>query len=79
MHNDYRNPVMRQLRDQQARFAPREKKVEQVNRAEKLLAEIDRGRTYTYEYLCFRITDFRPTSFPNTKLSGENAAHDLRL
>jgi len=43
MHADYVNPVIRELRDQQVRFAPREKKLEQVNRAEKLLAELDPG------------------------------------
>src|SRR3989304_3763807 len=79
MHNDYYSPVLRQLRDQQVRFAPREKKIEQVNRAEKLLSELDAGRTYTYEYLCYRITDYRPESFPNVKLSGRDAGHDLRL
>jgi RNA polymerase sigma factor (sigma-70 family) len=79
MHSDYHNPIIRQLRDQQVRFAPREKKIEQVNRAEKLLAELDAGRTYTYEYLCYRITDYRPESFPNLKLSGQDAGHDLRL
>lgn len=79
MHSDYLNPVIRQLRDQQVRFAPREKKIEQVNRAEKLLAELDSGRTYTYEYLCYRITDYRPESFPNIKLTGSDAGHDLRL
>ena len=76
---DYLNPVIRQLRDQQVRFAPREKKIEQVDRAEKLLGELDAGRTYTYEYLCYRITDYRPESFPDLKLSGEEAGHDLRL
>jgi RNA polymerase primary sigma factor/RNA polymerase sigma factor len=79
MHSDYHSPIIRQLRDQQVRFAPREKKIEQVNRAEKLLAELDALRTYTYEYLCFRITDYRPESFPNLKLSGKEAGHDLRL
>jgi len=79
MHTDYLNPIIRQLRDQQVRFAPREKKIEQVNRAEKLLAELDAARTYTYEYLCYRITDYRPESFPNIKLTGEDAGHDLRL
>jgi RNA polymerase sigma factor (sigma-70 family) len=79
MHTDYLNPIIRQLRDQQVRFAPREKKIEQVNRAEKLLAELDARRTYTYEYLCYRITDYRPESFPNLKFSGEDAGHDLRL
>jgi RNA polymerase sigma factor (sigma-70 family) len=79
MHTDYLNPIIRQLRDQQVRFAPRDKKIEQVNRAEKLLAELDAARTYTYEYLCYRITDYRPESFPNLKLSGQDAGHDLRL
>jgi RNA polymerase primary sigma factor len=79
MHADYVSPVMRELRDQQVRFAPREKKLEQVNRAEKLLAELEPARTYTYEYLCFRITDFRPETHPNQKLSGGETIHDLRL
>ncbi len=79
MHTDYLNPAMRQLRDQQVRFAPREKKIEQVDQAEKLLGELDSKRTYTYEYVCFRITNFRPTSYPDLKLTGCEASHDLRL
>ena len=79
MNANYVNPVLRQLRDQQVRFAPRDQQLEQANRAERLLTEIDPGRVYPYEYLCFRITDFRPTSFANTKLNGEQASHDLRL
>jgi RNA polymerase sigma factor (sigma-70 family) len=79
MHADYVNPVIRELRDQQVRFAPREKKLEQVNRAEKLLAELDPSRAYTYEYLCYRITDFRPQAHPNQKLPGGETIHDLRL
>jgi len=79
MHTGYQNPVLKQLRDQQVRFAPRDKKVEQVNRAERLLAELDKGRTYTYEYLCFRVTDFRPTAGASTLIPGRDAIHDLRL
>jgi len=71
--------VLRQLRDQQVRFAPRDKKIEQVNRAERLIAELEPNRTYTYEYIFFRVTDFRPESFPNLKLKGSEAEHDLRL
>ncbi len=50
-----------------------------TQRAERLLGEIDPATVYPYEYLCFRITDFRPTSFAQTKLTGEQASHDLRL
>ena len=79
MHTNYLNPAIRQLRDQQVRFAPREKKIEQVAQAEKLLSELDPKRTYTYEYVCYRITNFRPESYPDLRLSGKEADHDLRL
>ncbi len=79
MHTAYINPAIRQLRDQQVRFAPREKKLEQVDQAEKLLNELDPERTYTYQYVCFRITSFRPDSYPDLKFSGDEASHDLRL
>ena len=79
MHTDYMNPAIRQLRDQQVRFAPREKKIEQVNQAEKLIGELDPKRTYTYEYLCFRVTNYRPEAYPDLKMDGNEAQHDLRL
>ena len=78
MHTEYLTPTIRELRDQQVRFAPREKKLDQVNRAEKLLSEIDPSRVYTYEYLCYRITDFRPDA-PTAAMPGEQVRHDLRL
>jgi RNA polymerase primary sigma factor/RNA polymerase sigma factor len=79
MHTDYINPAIRQLRDQQVRFAPRDKKLDQVAQAEKLLGELDPGRTYPYEYLCFRITNYRPESYPDLRMTGREASHDLRL
>jgi RNA polymerase primary sigma factor len=81
MHNDchYHVSVMRELRDQQVRFAPRDKRIDQVNRAERLVGEIDPDRTYSYEYLYFRITDFRPESAPALNMTGADAQHDLRL
>jgi RNA polymerase primary sigma factor/RNA polymerase sigma factor len=79
MHNDYQIAEMRELRDQQVRFAPRDKRIEQVDRAEKLIHEIDPARTYTYEYLCYRITDYRPETGANPSMSGRAAGHDLRL
>jgi RNA polymerase sigma factor (sigma-70 family) len=79
MHRDYINSTLRELCDQQTRYAPREKKLEQADRAERLLAELDPKRTYTYEYLCYRITDFRPESHLAAKMTGDDAKHDLRL
>ncbi len=46
MNITYQNPLIRQLRDQQLRVASRDKRLEHVNRAEKLLGEIDQERTY---------------------------------
>jgi RNA polymerase primary sigma factor/RNA polymerase sigma factor len=79
MHSTYRNSVIRQLRDQQVRFAPRAKKLEQVERAERLLSEIEPSKTYSYEYLCFRITDYRPDTSLHLTMSGDEARHDVRL
>jgi RNA polymerase primary sigma factor/RNA polymerase sigma factor len=79
MHSTYRSPVIRQLRDQQVRFAPRSRKLEQVERAEQLLCEIEPSKTYSYEYLCFRITDYRPDSATVLTMTGESARHDVRL
>lgn len=78
MHSDYQTQAIRELRDQQVRFAPRDKKLDQVNRAEKLLSEIDSARTYSFEYVCYRITDYRPEKAPVVPLPGGKVQHDLR-
>jgi RNA polymerase sigma factor (sigma-70 family) len=79
MNISYQNPLIKQLRDQQVRVASRDKKLEHVNRAEKLLAELDAERTYPYEYLCYRITEYRPDSAVGVNVPGKELAHDLRL
>ncbi len=79
MHSSYHSPVLEQLRDQQVRFAPRARKLEQMERAEQLLDEIDPQKTYSYEYLCYRITDYRPDVLPQVTMSGEEVRHDVRL
>jgi RNA polymerase primary sigma factor len=79
MSNSYQHPALRQLKEQQARFAPKERRIEQIDRAEQLLAEIDSKRCYPYEYLCFRITGYRPEATPALVLDGGEVQHDLRL
>ncbi|MCR9115778.1 MAG: sigma-70 family RNA polymerase sigma factor [bacterium] len=77
---DYTNDALARLRDQQVRYAPREVKIEQVERAEDLLNEIDPERTYSYEYLRYRITDYRPdTEGVGETMPGDEVHHDLRL
>ncbi len=77
MHTDYKCESIRQLRDQQVRFAPREKKLEQIDNAEKLLREIIEDRNFNFEFVCFRITGFRPDSGPIVKIKGSDLRHDL--
>ncbi len=79
MDSVYRHPALRQLKEQQARFAPRERRLEQIDRAEQLLGEIEPEKRYPYEYLCFRITGFRPDGAPDLVLDGSDVRHDLRL
>ena len=79
MNITYQSPLIKQLRDQQVRVASREKRLEHVNRAEKLLTEIDQGRNYPYEYLCYRITEYRPDTAAGVAVPGKDLAHDLRL
>ena len=75
MHNQYKCDAIRELRDQQVRFAPRDKKLEQLDRAEALLRDIDAAKTYNYEYVCYRITTFRPEKSSMMPIKGS----DLRL
>ncbi len=70
---------MKQLKDQQARYAPKDRRLEQIERAEQLLSEISPGKQYPYEYLCFRITGFRPDGWSALMLDGEDLTFDLRL
>jgi RNA polymerase primary sigma factor len=79
MHTEYNSTSLKELRDQQVRFAPREKKIEQVERAEQLITEIDPVRVYSCDYIYFRITNYRPDGSPNLTVSGTEARHDLRL
>jgi RNA polymerase primary sigma factor/RNA polymerase sigma factor len=79
MNQEYIVPILRQLSDQQVRFAPREKKLEQIEAAERLISEIDPEKTYPYDYVCFRITGHRLEDQASIKLQGQDLLHDLRL
>jgi RNA polymerase primary sigma factor/RNA polymerase sigma factor len=79
MNNDYRIVLLRELRDQQIKFTPRGKRIEQADRAEKLLSEIDPSREYPFDFLFYRVTDVRPDSTGYRLVKGTDAVHDLRL
>ena len=77
MHTEYKCDSIRELRDQQVRFAPREKKIEQVDCAEKLLAELDINKDYNFEFVTFKITGFRPEKSTIIKINGADLRRDL--
>jgi len=77
--SEFKHPALKQLADQQIRFAPPARRLEQLSRTEKLLAEIDPTRQYPYQYLCYRITEFRSNSYPDLLIDGRDLEHDLCL
>ena len=77
MHSDYKCDSIAELRDQQVRFAPRERKLEQVDCAENLLRDLKDGRDYNFEFISFRLTGFRPENAPVIKISTKDLRHDL--
>src|SRR5437773_11990046 len=75
----FKNPALKELTDQQVRFAPPARCLEQKARAEKLLAETDADKLYPYQFVCYRITDYRPDAYPDLLIRGSDLAHDLGL
>src|SRR5262249_38838531 len=75
--DQFPTPALKELAEQQVRFAPPAKRVEQLARAEKLLAEIDPDRTYPYQFVCFRITEFRSNAYADLLIRGDVLEHDL--
>jgi RNA polymerase sigma factor (sigma-70 family) len=74
----FTQPALKELTDQQVRFAPPSRRLEQRARAERLLAEIDSNRQYPYQFVCFRVTEFRPESYPDLLIGGADLARDLK-
>ena len=75
--SEFRITALKELTEQQTRYAPPARRLEQVARAQKLLAEIEPGKTYPYQYVCYRVTDFRPDVNPDLLLAGDDLRHDL--
>src|SRR5262249_13370817 len=75
----FKTPSLAQLTDQQARFAPPQKRQEQLERARKLLADVEPGKAYPYQFIVFRVTEYRPDSYPDVLVPGEDLRHDLAL
>ncbi len=78
MHEHYRDSKIKELRDQLVRFAPKAQKIEQAARAESLLADLQPDRCYAYDFLCFRLTNYRPEKASRHTIAASDLASDLR-
>ncbi len=79
MHQDYRDAKIKELRDQLTRFAPKAKKIEQAALTEAVYGEIESDRSYAFDYLCYRITKYRPETPSRHSIASADLKHDLRL
>lgn len=76
--SEFRLSVIEQLTDQLVRYTPPAKRREQWHRACQLLGEIDAARQYPYQFVVFRVTDFRTDAQPDLLLCGADLRADLR-
>lgn len=75
----FRIAQIQQLEDQLTRFSPMGRRAQQKERTEQFLADVVETRQYPYQLVCFRITGYRPETFPDLLISGEDLKHDLSL
>jgi RNA polymerase sigma factor (sigma-70 family) len=68
---------LQELAQQQVRFAPPSRRLEQLAKAERLLSELDRAKDYPYQYVCFKITEYRPDAYPDLIIRGSDLVVDL--
>jgi RNA polymerase sigma factor (sigma-70 family) len=71
--------ALKELAEQQTRFAPPARRQAQVTAAQRLLAEIEPARNYPYQYVCFRVTEYRSDAHANLLIPGGLLRHDLEL
>jgi len=77
--SEFRIKALKELAEQQMRFAPPARRQAQVIAAKKLLAEVEAERSYPYQYVCFRVTEYRSDGFSDLVISGDDLRHDLEL
>ena len=77
--SEFKVTALKELTDQQVRFAPVARRQEQISKAEKLLSEVEPNRIYPYQFVCFRLTDYRSDAHADLMVAGHDLKHDLAL
>lgn len=74
----YRTKTLKQLSEQQVRFAPQAVRKKQILQAEEVLLAVDSSSEYSFSDICFQVTGYRPEASEAAAISGVDLAHDLR-
>lgn len=74
----YRHPALRQLAEQQVRFAPVPVRLTQLDRTERFLLELSREAEISYPELFHAVTGRHTELYPNLLLTSGDLLHDLR-
>lgn len=77
--SEFKTEALRELTEQQTRFAPPARRQAQIAGAQKLFGEIETGRNYPYQYVCFRVTEYRSDAHADLLIPGADLKHDLEL
>jgi RNA polymerase primary sigma factor len=76
---EFKTIALKELAEQQTRYAPPARRQAQVAAAQRLLAEIEPGKSYPYQYVCFRVTEYRSSAHADLMIPGDVLRHDLEL
>ncbi|MBX7103717.1 MAG: RNA polymerase subunit sigma-70, partial [Gemmataceae bacterium] len=76
--NGFRHNELAGLTDQLVRYAPAPKRREQWARACQLLGEVEAGKAYPYQYVVFRVCDYRTDDHAKLVIPGAELQADLR-
>jgi len=60
-------------------YSPEHRRLEQLARLEELVGEIKPRRTYRYDLLAQRITNYKPSKCPTDRIPGRVLRHDLAI
>jgi RNA polymerase sigma factor (sigma-70 family) len=76
---EFKSIALKELTEQQTRFAPAARRQSQIANAQRLLAEVDPGKAYPYSFVSFRVTEYRSGAHADLLISGDDLRHDLAL
>jgi RNA polymerase primary sigma factor len=74
----YRSTTLRELAEQQVRFAPQAVRNRQILHAEEFLLGMNGCNEFLFGDVCHQVTGYRPEASAHVAISASDLAHDLR-